>query len=133
MLRKIICYLLLVTCALLLIGCGGKKDDVKKDEPAQKTEEAAKIPEGSPDKAVLAYAQLYAYGIIEDENMAAAGMTEKDIEAVQDKVLSPISDAFQKYTLSEERVAEKTGCYVEKLQKTMNLKATGKKDDPNNP
>ena len=136
MLRKVLFGALTLLLALCLVGCGAKKDaagDAKKDEAAQKTEETAKAPESSPDKAVLAYAQLYPYGVIEDENQKAAGMTEKDIEAVQDKVLSPIVDAFKQYPLSEESVAEMTGQYVSKLHTAMDMKATVKKEDKTNP
>ena len=136
MLRKVLFGALTLLLALCLVGCGGDKKsagDAKKDDAAQKTEEAAKAPEGSPDKAVLAYAQLYAYGIIEDENQAAAGMTEKDIEAVQEKVLSPIVEAFKEYPLSDESIAEMTGQYVAKLHTGMNMKATVKKEDATNP
>ena len=134
MLRKVLFGALTLLLAFCLVGCGGgKKDEAKKDDTAPKAEEAVKAPEGSPDKAVLAYAQLYAYGVIEDENQAAAGMTEKDIEAVQDQVLSPIVTAFQQYPLSEESVAEMTGQYVTKLHTAMDMKATVKKDDKTNP
>ena len=136
MLRKVLFGALTLLLALCLVGCGAKKDaagDAKKDDAAPKAEEAAKAPEGSPDKAVLAYAQLYAYGVIEDENMAAAGMTEKDIEKVQDQVLSPIVTAFTQYPLSDESVAEMTGQYVAKLHSAMDIKATVKKDDKENP
>ncbi|MBR3051300.1 MAG: hypothetical protein IKN16_01550 [Selenomonadaceae bacterium] len=135
MLRKVLFGALTLMLALCLVGCGGKKDaaggDAKKEEP--KAAETVKAPEGSADKAVLAYAQLYAYGVIEDENQAAAGMTEKDIEQVQDQVLSPIVDAFKQYPLSDESVAEMTGKYVGKLHTAMDMKATIKKDDATNP
>ena len=133
MLRKILFGVLTLLLTLSLVGCGGGDNNAKKDEAPQKAEEAAKVPEGSPDKAVLAYAQLYAYGVIEDENQAAAGLTDKDIEDVQEKVLSPIVDAFKEYPLSEESVAEMTGQYVAKLHAGMDIKTTVKKDDPTNP
>ena len=58
---------------------------------------------------------------------------DKDIEAVQDQVLSPIVDAFKQYPLSDESVAEMTGQYVAKLHAGMDIKATVKKDDKTNP
>ena len=134
MIRKVLFGALTLLLALCLVGCGGKKEDTaKKDEAPAKAEEVKAEVEGTPDKAVLAYAQLYAYGIIEDENMAAAGMTEKDIEAVQDQVLAPIVDAFKQYPLSDESVAEMTGNYVAKLHAGMDMKATVKKEDAKNP
>ena len=133
MIRKVLFGALTLLLALCLVGCGGKKEDTaKKDEAPPKAEETVAV-EGAPDKAVLAYAQLYAYGVIEDENQAAAGMTEKDIEAVQDQVIAPIVDAFKEYPLSDESVAEMTGRYVAKLHAGMDMKATVKKDDKENP
>lgn len=135
MFRKILFGALTLLLTLTLVGCGGKKDaasgDAKKDD-APKAEEKVAV-EGSADKAVLAYAQLYAYGIIEDENMKAAGMTEKDVEEVQNKVIAPIVEAFKQYPLSEESVAEMTGQYVAKLHTAMDMKATIKKEDAKNP
>ena len=136
MFRKVLFGALTLLLALCLVGCGGKKDaagDAKKDDAAQKTEEKSEMPTGAPDKAVLAYAQLYAYGIIEDENMKAAGMTDKDIEKVQDQVLEPIVTAFAQYPLNDESIAEMTGQYVAKLHTAMDIKATVKKDDKENP
>ena len=134
MLRKVLFGALTLLLALTLIGCGAKKDDAKKDDAAApKAEEKVEAPTGTPDKAVLAYAQLYAYGVIEDENMAAAGMTDKDIEKVQDQVLAPIVNAFKQYPLSDESVAEMTGQYVGKLHTAMDMKATVKKEDATNP
>lgn len=133
MVKKIFFGALTLLLALCLVGCGGKKEDTaKKDEAPAKTEETQKV-EGSPEKAVLAYAQLYAYGVVEDENLAAAGLTEKDIEAVQDQVLSPIVEAFKQYPLSDESVAEMTGQYVAKLHAAMDMSTTVKKDDASNP
>lgn len=133
MVKKVVFGALTLLLALCLVGCGGKKEDTaKKDDAAAPKAEETKV-EGTADKAVLAYAQLYAYGIIEDENQAAAGMTEKDIEAVQEQVISPIVDAFKQYPLSDESVAEMTGEYVAKLHLAMDMKTTIKKDDKEHP
>lgn len=131
MFRKVLFGALTLLLALSLVGCGGKKDDAKTDAPAEQKAEATV--EGAPDKAVLAYAQLYAYGVIEDENQAAAGMQQADIDKVQEQVLSPIVDAFKMYPLSEESVADMTGKYVEKLHMAMDMKTTVKKDDKEHP
>lgn len=133
MLKKVLFGALMLLLALCMVGCGGddKSADTKKDSSAQKTE--VETPEGSPDKAVLAYAQLYAYGVIEDENMAAAGMTDKDVEKVQEQVITPLVEAFKQYPLSDESVAEITGQYVAKLHVAMDMKATVKKEDKTNP
>ena len=131
MFRKVLFGALTLLLALSLVGCGGKKDEAKTDAPAEQKAEV-KV-EGAPDKAVLAYAQLYAYGVIEDENQAAAGMQQADIDKVQEQVLSPIVEAFKMYPLSEESVADMTGKYVEKLHMAMDMKTTVKKDDKEHP
>lgn len=134
MLRKVLFGALTLLLALCLVGCGAKKDDAKKDDAAApKAEEKVEAPAGAPDKAVLAYAQLYAYGVIEDENMKAAGMTDKDVEEVQEQVIKPIVEAFQQYPLSDESVAEMTAQYVAKLHNAMAIKTTVKKEDATNP
>ena len=132
MLRKILFGALTVLLALSLVGCGAKKDAAKTDAPAEQKTEAVTV-EGTPDKAVLAYAQLYAYGIIEDENQAAAGMQQADIEKVQDQVLAPIVEAFKMYPLSDKSVEEMTTQYVGKLHMAMDIKATVKTEDKEHP
>lgn len=130
MLKKILFGALTVLLTLSLVGCGGKKD-----EGAAKPEEksAEVVVEGTADKAVLAYAQLYAYGVIEDENQAAAGLTDADIEKTQEQVIKPIIDAFKQYPLSEESVATMTAQYIEKLHAAMAMKATVKTEDKEHP
>ena len=130
MLRKVLFGLLTALLALSLVGCGGNKggDAGKKDDKAAEV----KV-EGTADKAVLAYAQLYAYGVIEDENQAAAGMTDADIEKVQEQIITPLVDAFKGYPLSDESVATMTAQYIEKLHTAMAMKATVKKEDAEHP
>jgi hypothetical protein len=127
MLRKVLFGALTLLLALGMIGCGGKKDD------ANDKKDTAVAVEGSADKAVLAYAQLYAYGNIEDENKAAAGMADADIEKVQEQVIAPIIDSFKMYPLSDESVKTMATQYVEKLHAVMNMKATIKTEDKEHP
>ena len=130
MLRKVLFGLLTALLALSLVGCGGNKggDVEKKDDKAAEV----KV-EGTADKAVLAYAQLYAYGVIEDENQAAAGLTDADIEKVQEQVIAPLVESFKGYPLSDESVATMTAQYIEKLHTAMDMKATVKTDDKEHP
>jgi len=122
-----ICAACLTAC-LLVTGCGGEE---KPSEPATKTETDA--PQFGADKAVLAYAQLYAYGIIEDENLQAAGLTQAGVEEIQNQVLQPVVDALQKFPLNDESVSEMAKQYVGKLHKRMAMKTRVKTDDPKNP
>ena len=131
MFRKILFGALTLLLALSLVGCGGKKDAAKTDAPAEQKAEVAV--EGTPDKAVLAYAQLYAYGVIEDENQKAAGMTQADIDKVQEQVVAPLVQAFSQYPLSDESVATMTAQYIEKLHMAMDMKATVKTEDKEHP
>ena len=130
MFKKILFGALTIFLALSLVGCGAKKDNAKKNP---KAEEKVSAPAGNADKAVLAYAQLYAYGVIEDENMAAAGLTDKDVEKIQDQVIAPLVESFKMYPLSDKSVEEMTAQYIAKLHTTMNMTATVKKDDNANP
>lgn len=129
MVKKIVFGALTLLLAICMVGCGGKKDGNDAKNDAAKTE----VPAYSADKAVLAYAQLFAYGVIEDENQQAAGMTEDDIKEVQNQIIAPLVEYFKEYPLSDESVAEMTGRYIGKLHAAMNMTATVKKDDATNP
>ena len=110
MLRKILFGALTLLLALSLVGCGAKKDAAKTDAPAEQKAEVAV--EGTPDKAVLAYAQLY---------------------KVQEQVVAPLVQAFSQYPLSEESVSTMTAQYIEKLHTAMDMKATVKTEDKEHP
>ena len=136
MFKKIVFGLLTCLLALTLVGCGGKKDDAKTDakpEAKQETKVEVAKPEFAADKAVLAYAQLYAYGVIEDENEKAAGMTPADIKPVEEKVLGDLLKAFSQFPLSDENVQNATATYIQKLHDGMEIKTTLKKDDAEHP
>lgn len=139
MFKKLMFGALTLLLALTLVGCGGKKDEAKPDaKPAEQTEtakpeakpEAAK-PEFAADKAILAYAQLFAYGVPEDEK--AAGMTEADMKPMQEKTIGALLQAFNQFPLSDENVQNATASYVEKLHKGMEIKTTLIKDEPGQP
>ena len=131
MLKKILFGALTVLLALSLVGCGAKKDaNADKKDAEQKAEVTV---EGTADKAVLAYAQLHAYGMVEDENKTAAGLSDADIEKGKEQVLAPIVDTFKDYPLSDESISEMTDKYVEKLHAAMDIKATVKTEDKEHP
>ena len=136
MLKKLLFGALTCLLALSLIGCGGKKEEPKPaadNKPAAQTEtktEAVKV-ESTADKAILAYAQLYAYGLAEDEK--AAGMTEADTKPVEEKVIGDLLKAFSQFPLSDENIQNATANYIQKLHNGMEIKTTLKKDDPTAP
>lgn len=128
MLKKIVFGALTLLLAMCLVGCGGGGDKGGADK-----KDAAATVEGTPDNAVRAYAQLYAYGIPDDEAFKASGLTQKDVEEIQVKVIGPLLESFRQYPLSEESAQAITTQYIEKLQQAMEIKATVKKDDKTNP
>lgn len=128
MIRKILFGLLTALLALSLVGCGG---DDSGDSSEKKTETAK--PEFSADKAVLGYAQLYSYGVPEDDAAKATGLSAKEIEEAQVQVIAPLIEAFREFPISEENAQAITTQYIEKLQAAMDIKTKLKTDDPKNP
>ena len=129
MLRKVLFGLLTALLALSLVGCGGNKggDAPKKDD------KAAATVEGTADKAVLAYAQLQAYGTPDEDAIKATGLTQKEVEDIQAQVLGGSMFAFANYSLSKENLDAISNQYAENLKAKTNVKATIKKDDAENP
>ena len=82
-------------------------------------------------KAILAYAQLYAYGLPEDP--MAAGMTEEIVQSVQIKVIGDVLNSYRQYPISEETAQMATTEYLTKLRMLMNIQTTLKVDDETNP
>ena len=136
MFKKLSLGALTLLLALTLVGCGGKKEEAKPDAKpeAQQTEtakpEVAK-PEGSADKAVLAYAQLFAYGLPEDPS--AAGMTDADTKPMEEKTIGALLQAFSAFPLSDENVQNATASYIQKLHNAMEIKTVLKQDDAEKP
>ena len=136
MLKKLLFGALTCLLALSLVGCGGKKEEptpAADNNPAAQTEtkpEAAKV-ESTADKAILAYAQLYAYGLAEDEK--AAGMTDADTKPVEEKVIGDLLKSFSAFPLSDENLQNATAEFIQKLHNGMEIKTVLKKDDPTAP
>lgn len=82
-------------------------------------------------KAILAYAQLYAYGLPDDPE--AAGMTEEIVQSVQVNVIGNVLNSFRQYPISEENAQVATTEYLTKLRVIMNIRTTLKLDDATNP
>ena len=137
MFKKLSLGALTLLLALTLVGCGGKKDEPKPaadSQPAAQTEtakpEVAK-PEFAADKAVLAYAQLFAYGLPEDPS--AAGMTDADTKPMEEKTIGALLQAFSAFPLSDENVQNATASYIQKLHNAMEIKTVLKNDDAEHP
>ena len=121
MFKKSFAAIMALVMAIFVTGCGGgepKKADTEK-------------PQYSADKAVQGYAEMYAFGVT--NNMKEAGLTDKDVKEVSDKIIGDLVASFAEFPLSDDNVAKMAGIYVGKLEKAMNIKTTLKKDDPENP
>ena len=136
MLKKLMFGALTCLLALTLVGCGGKKEEPKPaadNKPAAQTETKTEIakPVVAADKAVLAYAQLFAYGVPDDPK--AAGMTDEDTKPAEEKIIGSLLQSFSQFPLSDENVQTATAAYIEKLHKGMEIQVVLKKDDPEQP
>ena len=135
MLKKLLFGALTCLLALSLVGCGGKKDEAKPADPKPAAQEETKTEavkvESTADKAILAYAQLYAYGLAEDEKVA--GLTDADTKPIEEKVIGDLLKSFSQFPLSDENVQNATATYIEKLHNGMEIKPVLKTDDPTAP
>ena len=130
MFRKILFGALTLLLALGLVGCGGNKGgDAGKTDA--KTE--AVTVEGTPEKAILAYAQLYAYGQVDDANKQSSSLTDADIDKAKKEIAAPIEKAFSQYPLNDESVAAVKMHYVDRLKAAMQMDATVKTEDKEHP
>ena len=122
MLKKSFIALAVLSLIVLFTGCGG--DDQTKSVVTEK-------PAYSADKAVLAYAEMYAFGV--SDHLPEAGLTEKDTEQISDDIVGEFVESFAEFPLNEENVAAMTTNYLAKLMLAMDIKTTLKTDDPENP
>ena len=113
MLRKIFICALMLT-AILIGGCGTEKIS------------------GSPDKAVLAYAEISMTG--ESENMSAAGFTDDDRNEIRRVMANTFIGSMKNVTpLSDASAQEVTDIYFGKLKGSVKFQAKLKKDDSEYP
>lgn len=113
MLKKIfVCALTLA--AILMTGCGSEKIS------------------GTPDKAVLAYAEIAMTGA--SDNMAAAGFTEDDQKEIRRNMANTFIKSMENITpLSDASAEEVTKIYFDKLKGAVTFKVALKKDNPERP
>ena len=111
--KKLLLPMIAIFALLLTSGCGDDK------------------PKESADKAVLAYAELYAYA--DTDKLAATGMTQAQKEQITEALLKESDQMFQSFMLSEDNAVTITDYYVADRKANMTLKAKVKKDDDKNP
>lgn len=85
MLRKVLVCMLMLT-AVLMVGCGEQKVD------------------GTPDKAILAYAEIVTMG--ESPNMTAAGFSEEDNKNLRKMMFKVFEDSFSAIVPLSDKSAE---------------------------
>lgn len=113
MFRKIfVCAVFLA--AICLAGCGTEKIV------------------GTPDKAVLAYAEISMLG--ESDNMAAAGFSEDDKKEIRYRLANTFVDSMKPIApLSEASAQEVTDLYFKHIKDKITFRVTLKKDDAEHP
>ena len=111
--KKLLLPLVAILATFLIAGCG---DDKPKD---------------SADKAVLAYAELYAYG--DTDKTEATGMTKAQKEQISQALHSETDEMFKSMMLSHDNAVAITDYYIADRKANMELKAKVKKDDAKNP
>lgn len=114
MLRKII-ILFLIPCSLFLIsGCGEEKV------------------EGTPDKAILAYAEIFMTG--DSDNLAAAGFSEAYKENIRAQMIEAFDESFKDIApLDEASLTAVTNKFYSRFKDEIKFQVTLKKDDAKNP
>lgn len=116
--RKI--FLALLT--ILVLCAGGCGVDEKKNTSAVTT------PEFGADKAILAYAQLYAYGAPDDPKVA--GLPEKFVADAQQTIFKRFDDY---YPLDEKTLREVVKNFSATLKTRMEIKTSIKNSDAAHP
>lgn len=90
-----------------------------------------KTPKYSADKAVLAYAELYAFG--KSENISATGLPNDLSKKISALIPSHLMVSFQNYPLNSENFAKVQTRLLEKLGSEVKISARLKLDDATNP
>ena len=115
MLRKIFFAILLAT-TILLTACGGENSS-----------STTPTPEFTADKAILAYAQLFACAAPDDPK--AAGFTDKFVDDSRQMMFA----AFKNWPLGEQTSRKVADNFAATLKSRMNFKTTLKTDDKAHP
>ena len=120
MFKRIFACALILAAMFCMTGCGGEKPaSTENNNP-------------TPDKAVLAYAELTTYG--KSDNAAAAGLTDKEKSDISNAIITGFAKSIAEVApLSDNSLQAITKVFHEKFSKDMKFTATVKKDDAANP
>ena len=87
--------------------------------------EGGQNPEIAADKAIFAYAELYAFG--ESDNFSATGLSQSQGNEISAEVTKNILAIFKDYPLSERNISAIYLKYISKLKAVMNIQTKLKK------
>ena len=107
-LTKIIFAAVLVVCTMMVASVG----QCAKDQ----------TPKYSANKAILAYAEVYAFGSPSDSRYI--GLTKNDIAEIKRQINAKIAGDFEEFCLSEDSVNKLTDVYIKKIKSAMKIKTT---------
>ena len=83
------------------------------------------------EKAVLAYAQVYAYG--STPYAKEAGFSNDDMSEMQKLIYNRLRDSFKQFCLSDESLQKITDTYLNKMESSMEITTKLKVADAKNP
>ncbi|MBR2179312.1 MAG: hypothetical protein IJ862_02810 [Selenomonadaceae bacterium] len=88
-------------------------------------------PKYGADKAILAYAEAYAFGSPNDSRYI--GLSKNDIVEIKRQLTAKIAGDFEEFCLSEDSVNKLTDVYVKKIKSEMHIKTTIKEKSKESP
>lgn len=114
MLRKILIFAAMLVLMICMTGCGEEKV------------------EGTPDKAILAYAEIFMTG--DSDNLAAAGFSEAYKENIRAQMIEAFDESFKDIApLDEASLTTVTEKFYSHFKDEIKFQVTLKKDDAKNP
>ena len=88
-------------------------------------------PKYGADKAILAYAEVYAFGYSKDSKYI--GLSKDDISEFERQVAAKFADDFKEFCLNEESLNKLTDVYVKKFKSDMKIKTSFKEKNEEAP
>ena len=90
-----------------------------------------KAPQYGADKAILAYAEVYAFGA--SSHSKYIGLTKSDIDKIERQVTAKFADGFKEFCLNEESLNKLTDVYNKKFKSDMKIKTAFKEKSESAP
>ena len=93
--------------------------------------QCAKAPKYGADKAIMAYAEAYAFG--EPNDSRYIGLSKSDIAEIKVLIAAKFADDFKEFCLSEDSVNKLTDVYIKKFKSEMDIKTAFKEKNAEAP